>query len=90
MKTNVATAARVIRILAGLVLLGLVFIPAGDVRWWGLAGLLPLATGWGGRCALYTPLGIDTSHRAAHAEGRTPVGEPGRRNLIADLVGRWG
>jgi len=59
-KSNVGTADRVIRILAGLVLLSLVFILESDVRWWGLAGLLPLATGLAGSCPLYVPFGIDT------------------------------
>jgi hypothetical protein len=46
MKTNVGTADRVIRIVAGLALLSLVFILESSARWWGLVGLLPLATGW--------------------------------------------
>lgn len=69
MKANVGTADRVIRILAGLGLLSLVFVLEGNARWWGLAGLLPLATGLVGWCALYKPFGIDTTHRAAHAGG---------------------
>ncbi len=60
-KRNVGTADRVIRILVGLVLLSLVFVLESDARWWGLAGLLPLATGLLGWCALYKPFGIDTS-----------------------------
>ena len=60
MKTNVGTVDRVVRIVAGLVLLSLVFILEGSVRWWGLVGLLPLATGLVGWCAIYTPFGIDT------------------------------
>jgi len=60
MKTNVGTADRAIRILAGLGLLSLVFILEGNARWWGLVGLLPLATGLVGWCALYRPFGIDT------------------------------
>lgn len=57
MQTNVGTADRVIRIAGGLVLLSLVFIVEGDARWWGLAGLLPLATGLAGWCALYRLFG---------------------------------
>ena len=60
MKRNVGTVDRVIRIFAGLVVLSLVFILEGNARWWGLVGLLPLATGLLGWCALYLPLGIDT------------------------------
>ncbi len=61
--TNEGTADRLIRILAGLVLLGLVLVLEGNARWWGLAGLVPLATGLAGWCPLYTPFGIDTSRR---------------------------
>ena len=60
MNRNVGTVDRTIRIVAGLILLSLVFILDGNARWWGLVGLLPLATGLVGWCALYIPLGIDT------------------------------
>ena len=60
MKRNVGTADRVIRIVAGLALLSLVFILESSARWWGLVGLLPLATGLVGWCALYVPFDIDT------------------------------
>lgn len=48
MKTNVGTADRVVRVLVGLGLLSLVFLLEGNARWWGLVGLLPLATGHAG------------------------------------------
>ncbi|HZM35680.1 MAG TPA: DUF2892 domain-containing protein [Burkholderiales bacterium] len=73
MKRNVGTVDRVIRIVAGLVLLSLVFIVEGNARWWGLVGLLPLATGLVGRCALYMPLGLDTSHARKQAPGAPHV-----------------
>ena len=60
MKRNVGITDRAIRIVAGFALLTLVFILEGDARWWGLVGLLPLATGLVGWCALYVPFGIDT------------------------------
>ena len=70
MKQNVGTVDRTIRIVAGLVLLSLVFILEGNARWWGLVGFVPLLTGWFGSCPLYIPLGIDTSRHeppgAAH------------------------
>lgn len=65
MKTNVGTADRVIRIVVGLVLLSLVFILEGAARWWGFIGIIPLATGLIGWCALYVPFGINT-RRSAH------------------------
>ena len=69
MKTNVGTADRVIRVVVGLVLLSLVFVLESNARWWGLVGLLPLATGLAGWCALYKPFGIDTSRVEHHAPG---------------------
>ncbi len=65
MTTNVGTADRVIRVLVGLALLSLVFALDDNLRWWGLVGLQPLATGLLGWCPLYIPFGIDTSRRAA-------------------------
>ena len=67
MKTNVGSADRVIRVVAGLVLLSLVFLLEGNARWWGLIGLLPLTTGLVGWCAMYKALGLDTSPREPHA-----------------------
>jgi hypothetical protein len=75
METNVGTVDRAIRILVGLVLLSLVFALEGNLRWWGLVGLQPLATGLLGWCPLYMPFGIDTS-RAGHG---TPRGTPADR-----------
>lgn len=62
MRQNVGTVDRAIRIVAGLILLSLVFIVEGSARWWGLVGLVPLLTGLSSRCPLYVPLGIDTRH----------------------------
>jgi hypothetical protein len=71
MKRNVGTVDRVIRVVAGLLLLGLIFFLEGNARWWGLVGLLPLVTGAAGWCLLYVPLGIDT-HHAGHEAPRAP------------------
>lgn len=60
MKTNVGGIDRAARILAGLVLLSLIFILEGNARWWGLAGIVPLLTGTLGWCPLYTLLGLDS------------------------------
>ena len=69
MKTNVGTVDRAIRIVAGLILLSLIFILEGNARWWGLVGLVPLVTGLIGWCALYVPFGIDTCHAAHDTPG---------------------
>jgi hypothetical protein len=60
MKTNVGTIDRTIRIVVGIGLLCLIFLLDGAARWWGLVGLVPLATGLAGWCPAYLPFGIDT------------------------------
>ena len=60
MKPNVGTVDRAIRALLGLGLLSLVFILEGDARWWGLMGILPLATAFMRWCPAYVPFGINT------------------------------
>jgi len=71
MKRNMGTTDRVIRVVAGLVLLGLVFFLETNARWWGLVGLMPLATGLVGWCPLYVPFGFDTS-RVGHPTPKAP------------------
>jgi hypothetical protein len=58
MKTNVGNVERVIRVVAGLVLIGLA--ATDTIGWWGWLGLMPLATGLLGWCPPYTLLGINT------------------------------
>ena len=57
MKVNVGSADKVVRIILGLVIIaiGLVY-----KSWWGLVGLLPLATALINFCPLYTLIGIST------------------------------
>jgi hypothetical protein len=55
---NEGSIDRVLRVAAGLVLLGLVFV--GPRTLWGLVGLVPLATGLVGSCPVYTLLGFST------------------------------
>jgi hypothetical protein len=57
MKSNVGGVDRAVRIIIGLVILviGLIFR-----SWWGLLGLLPLATGVFRFCVLYPIFGIST------------------------------
>ncbi len=56
--TNIGTIDRALRIIGGLALLALVFI--GPQTWWGLIGLIPLATGLFSTCPLYSMLGMST------------------------------
>ena len=58
MKTNEGTVDRVLRIVAGLALIGLA--ATGKVGAWGYIGVVPLLTGAIGWCPLYTVLGIRT------------------------------
>jgi len=58
MKINEGTLDRALRIVAGLVLLGLAF--TGTVGVWGYVGVVPLLTGLVGLCPLYSVLGINT------------------------------
>lgn len=58
MKTNEGGLDRMLRIVAGLALLGL--MAAGTIGWWGWLGVVPLATGLIGWCPVYTLLGLNT------------------------------
>lgn len=58
MKANVGTIDRVLRILAGVVLIALTL--TGTIGLWGWIGLVPLATGVLRFCPLYPLLGINT------------------------------
>ena len=58
MKKNEGTIDRVIRIVAGLVLLSLVFVGPQTALGW--IGIVPLLTGLIGFCPLYTMLGFNT------------------------------
>lgn len=59
MNANVGGIDRVLRIVLGLVLIGLTL--AGTIGPWGWIGVVPLATGLFSRCALYKLLGINTN-----------------------------
>lgn len=58
MTQNVGNIERAIRILVGLVLIGLA--ASGTVGWWGWLGIVPLATGALGWCPPYAIFGINT------------------------------
>ena len=60
MKANMGSADRWIRVIIGLGILALGFT---FKSWWGLIGLLPLATAAFGFCGLYTLLGVNTRGR---------------------------
>ena len=58
MKKNVGGIDRTLRIVLGLVLIGLA--ASGTVGWWGYLGVAPLLTGLIGWCPPYTLLGWNT------------------------------
>lgn len=57
MKKNIGSADRVVRIILGLVIIGLGIIYQS---WWGAIGAVPLATALMGWCPAYAPFGIST------------------------------
>lgn len=58
MTRNIGNLERIVRIIAGLAILSLVFI--GPKSLWGLIGVVPLITGLIGWCPPYALLGIST------------------------------
>jgi len=63
MKANIGTIDKAIRIVAGLVLLSLVFV--GPKSLLGLIGIVPLLTGLLSWCPAYTIVGIATKKENA-------------------------
>ena len=61
MKANIGTIERSLRIVAGLLLIGLSL--SGVIGVWGWIGLVPLVTGIFRFCPVYTLLGIKTCNR---------------------------
>ncbi len=70
MKSNVGGIDRILRIIAGLAILG-----AGYYfkSWWGLIGIVPLLTAIFRFCPAYLPFGLNT---CPHAENNSPDKAP--------------
>lgn len=60
MEANVGGVDRIVRVVAGLALLSLLFLLTGNARWWGLIGVIPLATSAFRFCPLYRLVGLNT------------------------------
>jgi hypothetical protein len=60
MNSNVGTTDRIIRVVVGILILGLAFFLEGNMRWLALVGLVPLVTGLIGTCPVYSLLGMNT------------------------------
>ena len=58
MKTNEGVIDRSLRVVVGLVLIGLA--ATGKVGVWGYIGIIPLVTGAVGMCPIYSLLGINS------------------------------
>lgn len=58
MKSNLGGIDKLLRIAVGLVVIALGLF--GPIGWWGLLGLVPLATGMLGTCPVYSMLGVNT------------------------------
>lgn len=63
MKPNVGGIDRILRILAGIAILG-----AGYYfkSWWGLIGIIPLLTAVFRFCPAYLPIGLNTCGKSDH------------------------
>lgn len=60
-KTNVGNVDRILRVVAGLVLIAVFFMyPEASWRYWALIGIVPLATGLFSTCPVYSLLGMST------------------------------
>ncbi|MEO6148357.1 MAG: DUF2892 domain-containing protein [Sulfuriferula sp.] len=58
MSCNVGGIDRALRIIVGIVLIGLA--ATGKIGWWGYIGVVPLVTGLIGWCPAYLPFGVKT------------------------------
>ncbi len=63
MKSNVGNLDRTLRVLVGIALLSLLYLGEGQLRWLGLIGIVPIATGLMRFCPLYSIFGINTCNR---------------------------
>ncbi len=57
MKVNMGGADRIIRLILGVVIIG---VGIYYQSWWGAVGIIPLATAATSRCPLYLPFGLST------------------------------
>lgn len=60
MTRNLGTADRLLRLVVGVMILGLYGALTSPLRYFTLLGLIPVGTALTGNCPLYTLLGIST------------------------------
>lgn len=63
MNANVGTIDKLVRLIIALALFSLYFFLQDDLKWLGLLGIVPLATGLVNWCPLYTLFGVNTCRR---------------------------
>jgi hypothetical protein len=64
MKQNVGTVDKTIRLVLGVLLLALIFVLEGPVRWVGLAGIVLIVTALINWCPIFAMLGISSKKGA--------------------------
>lgn len=60
MNPNVGSADKVIRIIIGIALLSMLLWVQGNAKYWGLIGIIPIATALMSWCPAYAIVGIKT------------------------------
>ena len=60
MKMNVGSSERMLRVIAGIIIIG---VGVYYQSWWGVIGVVPLLTGLFRFCPLYSILGVNTCQR---------------------------
>ncbi|MBN2281046.1 MAG: DUF2892 domain-containing protein [Candidatus Marinimicrobia bacterium] len=60
MKKNVGNLDKMVRVILGIAILAIGYY---FKSWWGVLGLIPLATAATARCGLYVPFNIDTTEK---------------------------
>ena len=60
MKINVGRTERMLRVIAGIIIIG---VGVYYQSWWGVIGIVPLLTGLFRFCPLYSMLGMNTCRR---------------------------
>ena len=63
MKQNVGSKDKMIRIIAGVILLLVLLFVQSGIRWIGLLGIVLLATAFLGSCPIYSVLGMNTKEK---------------------------
>lgn len=65
MKANVGSVDKILRIVVGLILIGLSLFKPEVVGYWGYIGIIPLLTGLFNYCPVYALLGLSTKDKSS-------------------------